>query len=129
MKHLPKFHYEPFPKAPVKLAQRLIQHEQLRSGRKCTGQRYPLLLPSRQRGNGSTLRPWHADQFKKVGNGAIRFRAPRPPHPWAEGDVAAHVALREQLVVLEHQANTPTVRGYACLVTPRKPNPPAVRGL
>ncbi len=52
-----------------------------------------------------------------------------PVHPQPEGDVAAHVPLREQLVVLEHQPDPAPVRGHARLVAPVERHPPGVERL
>lgn len=124
-----QFDDQPLPQRPVELPQRLVQHQQPGARREGPGQRHALLLPAGQRGDGPAARARQPHEVQQLlhplGLSPLRLAV----HPQPEGHVAAHVTLREQLVVLEHQPDPAPVRRQARLVAPVEQHPPGVQGL
>ncbi|GAA3081343.1 hypothetical protein GCM10020254_27160 [Streptomyces goshikiensis] len=119
----PQFHDQPLPQPPVELPQRFVQHQQPRRRRQRPGQRHPLLLTARQRGHRPALGAGQPDQLQQLRDlGSVRSPSPAP-HPEPEGDVPADVPVREQLVVLEHQAHAPPVDRHPGLVGAAQQHP------
>lgn len=126
---LPQLHDEPLPQPPVELAERLVEHQEPGPGREGAGQRHPLLLAAGERGDGPPLGPGEADEVEQLPHPPGLLGLPGAPHPQPEGDVAGDVPLREQLVVLEHQADAPPVHRHPGLVGAAEQHPAAVERL
>ena len=104
---------EPVAQRAVERRQRLVEQQQPGSGSERAGQRDPLLLTAGQRRD----RPPARSRRARPGRAARRPGRPGRPaaagHPQPEGDVAADVAVREQLPVLEHQPEAAPVHRHA----------------
>lgn len=124
-----QFDDEPFAQAPVQLAQRFVQHQQLRTGCQRPGERHPLLFTAGQGRDGPSARARQADQVQEFTGPAVPLRPGHAVRLQPEGDVGADVPVREQLVVLEHQAQSPPVHGQSRLVGAVQVHPPVVQGL
>ena len=99
----------------VEAGQRFVQHQQARVRRQRARQRHPLRLAAGQgvhRPPAEAAQPHQLQQFghpPAAPGGAAGLRAGL--HAQSEGDVALHVQVREQRLVLEHQTETAPVGG------------------
>lgn len=84
------------------------------------------MFPSRERGDGAPFGAGQAHQVEEFGHPAVLLGALHTVHPQPEGDVGADVAVREELVVLEHQAEAAPVHRNAVLVRAVEQHPSAV---
>ena len=121
--------HQTFAQSAVELAERLVQHQQTGRGRQRAGQRDALLLTAGQRGDRPLPGVRQPHQLQQLTHPARLFTARGAPHAQPERHVACDVALREELVVLEHQAEPASVRGHPGLVGSCEQHPPAVGGL
>ncbi len=126
---LPQFDHQAFPERAVELAERLVQHQQPGPGRERPGERDTLLLAAGQGGHGPPGGPRQPDQLQQLPHLGVPFTPGHAVHPQPEGHVRADVPLREELVVLEHQADTAPVRGHARLVAAVEQHPSTGQGL
>lgn len=117
---LPEFDDQPFAQRTVQLAERLVEHQQPGARGERTGQRDPLLLTAGEGGDGACPGSGQPHQLQQLLYPCALLFLRRAMHPQPEGDIAAHVPLREELVVLEHQPDTPLVRGHPGLVASRQ---------
>ena len=109
----------------VELAERLVQHQQPRAGARARGPARPAAARRR------TARRRRGRRRPAVPTRSQQLRDPRPlfgPRPHArirspKATLPADVALREELVVLEHQADAAPVRGHPGLVRARRAAP------
>ncbi len=125
LEEAPQFDDQPLAQPAVELAERLVQHQQPGARGERAGQRDALLFAAGQRGDGAPLGAGQPDEFQQFGDRTLLFGARGTPHPQPEGDIARDVALREELVVLEHQADPAPVRGHSRLVPPSSNTRPA----
>lgn len=129
VEHAAQFHDQTLAQAPVELAERFVEHEQPgpRGERPC--QRHPLLLTAGQRGDGAALGARQADEVEQLGDTSPLFSARLAPHAQSEGDIAADVTLRKELMVLEHESDAAPVHGHPRLVAALQQHPSGVRRL
>lgn len=125
----PQFDDEPFAEAAVELAERLVQHQELRARGEGAGEGDALLLTAGQGGDRAAFGPGQADQLQQFADPPPALGPPDAVHPEPEGDVGADVPVREELVVLEHQAEAAPVHRDAALVLAGQQDPAAVHGL
>lgn len=124
-----QFDDEAFAQTAVQLAQWLVQHQQPGPGRERACQGDALLLAAGERGNGPPLGAGQPHQIEEFGDLAVLLPPAHATHPQPEGDVGADVPVREQLVVLEHQAESAPVHRHPGLVRAVEQDPPAVQVL
>ncbi|RPK90591.1 hypothetical protein EES46_12745 [Streptomyces sp. ADI98-10] len=120
---------EPFAEAAVELAERLVQHQELRARGEGPGQGDALLLAAGQRGDGAAFGPGQTDQLQQFVDPVLGLGPSCAVHPEPEGDIGADITVREELVVLEHQPEPAPVDRDARLVPARQQDPAAVHGL
>ena len=94
----------------IERAQWLVEHEQPRFGRERAGERDPLLFSARELADAATLEAGEPDQREGVAGAGVDLGAREALHAQPERDVALHVAVGEQRVVLEHEPEAPAVR-------------------
>ena len=105
---------------PIERSERLVQQENARLGSEGARERNALLLATRQRPDRAPLEPGEADELEKLTVRARFYRLRRvAAHPESERDVAEDVAVREERVVLEDEADPTPVRWRR----PRDPSP------
>ncbi|CAO0825928.1 hypothetical protein SMICM17S_11739 [Streptomyces microflavus] len=124
-----QFDDEAFAQAAVELTQGFVQHQELGARGQRPGQGDALLLPAGEGGDRAALGAGEAHQFEEFADPALGLGAPCAVHPQPEGDVGAGIAVREELVVLEHQAEPAPVDRDAALVLPGQQHPAAVHRL
>ena len=95
---------QPFAQRAVERAERLVEHEQPRLGGERAGERDALLLAARELADAPVLEAGEPDERECVAgarrrSSAAASRCMRSP----KRDVAQHVAVGEQRVVLEHE--------------------------
>ena len=117
---------QPIVQLAVERAERLVEQEQAGLGRQRAGQRHPLRLAARQRRHAAALEAGQPDQGEQLGHPGRGSRpwAVRPP-PGRSPTLAADVAVREELVVLEHEPEAPAVGGDVREVLARPSQHPA----
>ena len=91
------------------------------------GERDALLLAAGQRRDRTMLVSLETDERERGANLVVDRGAVFALHPRAERDVAGDVAVREQRIVLEHQAQSPKVRRLAGEVGAVDRDPSAIR--
>ncbi len=114
------------PQVLVERAERLVQQQDARPDRQAPRQRHALLLPARELPRQAVREGGHAH---RVQHGRHRRRHVRPAAPGGEravGDVLRHRHVREQRVVLEHDADLPRVRRQAVMLRPPTSTSPAI---
>ena len=104
-----EFVHEPVPQRPIQGAQRLVQHEQPRPRRQRPGQGHPLGLAARQRRHGPLSVAGQPDQVEHAADPFGSQRLGHSRHAEPEPDVARHVPVREQDLLLEHEPEAPFV--------------------
>ena len=105
---------EALPQGAVERTERLVEEQHRRRRRQRPGQGDALLLAARQLGHRTRPRSRQADERRAARRPRAAMAVARPPlHPEPEADVAGDVAVREQRVVLEHQADAASVHGDA----------------
>ncbi len=124
-----QFDDDPFAQAPVELPERFVQHQQLRARGEGAGQGDALLLTAGERGDRAAFGPGQPDQLQQFADPGVRLGPSGAVHPQPEGDVGADVPVREELVVLEHQAEAAPVHRDARLVPAVQQHPAAVHRL
>lgn len=124
-----QFDDQPFPERTVELAERFVEHQQPWPWRESAGEGDPLLLTAGEGGDGPLPGAREADQFQQLLDATALFGLRYAVHAQPEGDVARDVALREELVVLEHQADPAPVHRHSGLVGSAEQHPPAVEVL
>ncbi len=72
-----------------------------------------MLLATRQLRHRPSLGTGQPDELQQFLHAGARGTTPLPAHAQAEGDVLAHVPVREQRVILEHQPHIALVGGNA----------------
>ena len=97
----------------VEGAERLVEHQQAGLRRERAGQRDPLGLAARQRGDLALLEAGQPNQSQHLPDPLPPADGVRLLHPQPEGNVLGHVAVREQRVLLEHQPEVAAVHRQA----------------
>ena len=120
---------EPFPQRAVERAERLVQEQRGRLGREGTGERDALLLASGQRLNGAVAGVGEADELEQLLDPPLDLAPRTPLHSEPKRDVAGDIAVREEHVVLEHEADMTQVGREAAEVALVEHHPTARRGL
>ena len=91
--------------ALVECAERFVEHEQPWGRRQRAREGDPLLFTAGELGNASMLESIHADERQRLARPRRSSSVARDTlHAQPEGDVAEDVAVGEQRVILEHQA-------------------------
>ena len=103
---------EPVAQRAVERAERLVEHEEPGRGRERAGERDALLLTARQFGDPAVLEALESDERERLACTRFGFGARPPLHAEPEDHVADDVAMREERVVLEHQAELTAVRRH-----------------
>jgi hypothetical protein len=99
--------------------QRLVQEQDVGLARERPRQRDALALASREVGRPSVGEPGDPQSLEQLGNDVAATRS--------KGDVAAHVEMREQRVLLEHEPDTPSLGRKVDLPRSVEPGLVAVR--
>ena len=110
----PQFRQQAFPQPGVQRPQRLVQHQQRRARRQTARQRHPLLFAARQRVDVAPPHAFQADQRKGFFGPFLNMGL--PPHAQAEGHVLRDSHVREQGIVLKHQAEIAPVHRHVAEV-------------
>ncbi|KGM00463.1 hypothetical protein Q760_08765 [Cellulomonas cellasea DSM 20118] len=92
--------------------QRLVEQQQPGPRRERTGERDALLLPAGEGRDGAPLVAREPDDRQQLAHAGVPLGAGFAGHPEPELDVAADVAVREELAVLEHQPEPAPVHGH-----------------
>lgn len=121
-----EFDDEAFAQAAVELAERFVQHQQFGPGRQRPGEGDALLLAARERGHGAASGAGKSHQVQEFGDLVLLLAPAHAVHPQPEGDVGPDVPVREQLVVLEHQAESAPVHRHPVLVGAVEQHPSGV---
>lgn len=124
-----EFDDEAFAQRAVELSERFVEHEQPGAGGQGAGEGDALLLAAGQGGHRPPFGAGQSDQVEQFRDAGGPFMLRHAVHARAEGDVAADVVLREELVVLEHEADLAPVRGHGGLVTSVEEHAAAVQRL
>ena len=96
----------------------LVEHEQARLGGQRSRQGHALLLAAGELVHRPPFRPGQAHELEQVADASADGLRPGAAHAQPEGHVVAHVAMREERVVLEHEADPALVRGDTRQVVP-----------
>jgi hypothetical protein len=94
----------------VKIAERLIQENNVGAGCEGANEGHPLLLSTGNLVRVPVSQITDSGELEELGNATLAMPAPTPGHP--EGDVALHRQMREKGKVLEDDADVPLLRGY-----------------
>ena len=113
----------------VEVRQRLVQEQDVRLDRQSAGQRHPLLLAATELTGSPPLEADESDLLEPPPHPVGDLTPSDPALAHAVRDVLLHRHMREQGVVLEHQADAPLVRTPACHVPARDPDRAPVRCL
>jgi hypothetical protein len=106
-----------------------IQHQQVGEGGEAPRQRDPLLFPAGEPldpSPGVSLQVHELEDFADALPSAARGPV---MHPQPEPDVGCDVKMREEAVVLEHEADAPEVRRDGREISPLPEDPPRVHGV
>ena len=111
---LPQLGDESVAQRPVERTERLVEHQQLRCRRQRTREGDALLLAAGELARPAGARSPRARRaFERLPRPGFGFGARPTLHAQPEAHVADHVAVREQRVVLEHEAEPAAMRRYA----------------
>jgi hypothetical protein len=75
-------------------------------------ERHALLLPARELAGFAIFQAHKLDERKRVGDAAGDFALGDPAHAQAVADIGRHVHVREQRVVLKHDADLAPIRRH-----------------
>ena len=105
-------HLEPgaLPQGGVQAGEGFVQQDQLRARRECSGQGHALLLAAGELVRQAVLEEGQAHEAQHLPGPFEPFLAGQGPE--AEGGVLEHAQVREQRVVLEHEAHAPRLRRH-----------------
>ena len=93
----------------VERPERLVEHQEPGRRRQRPGQGDPLLLSPGQRGDRTLLESGKAHPIEHLGHTVGRRHSGHAGHPEPKADVADHIEMGEQGVVLEHEPEIPPV--------------------
>ena len=96
---------------PVQRAERLIQHQQLRPRGQAARERHALLLAARQLDHAASFVAIQGDQRQHLLHTAGNLGLRQSLHAQPERDVGRDVLVREERIVLEHEAEVAPVYG------------------
>ena len=122
---LGQLEHEPLPQRPVERAEGLVEHQQRGRGRQRPGQRDALALAPGERRDRPVLEAAQTDQLQHLGDASVAGGRRVAPHLQPEGDVGGHVPMREEGVVLEHQADPPLMGGHRDQIAAVESHPPS----
>ena len=97
----------------IERAERLIEHEETGARGERAGKRHPLLFAARKRVNGTVGKRVYAHQAEEFINARPGVRGGPAEAAQAEGDIVAHVEVREQGEVLVHESEAAAVGGVS----------------
>ena len=101
-----------FPQWPVETGHWFIQHQQPRARRQRARQRHALRLAAGESVDRPPAEAAQPHQFQQLPYPPRALGGAPGPHAQAEGDVARHVQMREQRLVLKHQSEAAPVGGH-----------------
>ena len=104
---------EPIVQLAVEPGERLVEQQGARGGGERTGQGHALRLAAAEVGDVAAAEAAQADQFEHRLDPPLPVRNGHTLHLQPEADVRRDVAVREELLVLEHHPDAAAVGGQA----------------
>ena len=118
---------EPVAQPPVERSERLVEEEQPRgSGASARASATRCCSPPESVPTDRRSKPGEADELEQLACALAIARGIVAAHAQAEADVLRHVAMREERVILEDEADAAAMRRNACEILPVEQDPSLV---